>query len=135
MLQNSGRAGLKLATFNYGFAAGFAAFVGVFSYWNGDAANLVALKTVFAPFFLLASRSLQTFFKDPVDMSRLSAKSIEIEILSALLVAGFFVIVTWNTESTLAGMLWNFLIMFSVLVTTHLLLLALRSRRNSAAQS
>ena len=135
MRDNSGRSGLKFAILNYAGAAAFAALIGVFAFGMADPANLIAMKAVFAPFFLLASRSLSTFFKAPVDMQTLNARSIETQILSASLVAGFFVIVMWNADKALSNMASDFLILFTVMSVTNISVLAMRQRRAKSPET
>ena len=125
----------KQAALNYAGAAAFAAFIGAMSFWNGDAANLVAMKAIFGPFFLLAIRALPTFFKDPVNMNGLNAQSVETQILSALLVAGFFVIAIWTPLRPLTTMASDFAIMFTTMSVVNLLVLTLRQRRTKSTKA
>ena len=135
MQQLTSHSALKLALLNYAGAAAFAAIIGVISWGTEDPSNLIVLKAVFAPFFLLASRSLPTFFKEPVNMAGFNPKSVETQILSALLVAGFFVITMWNPGRSLGQMSSDFWIMFLTMTIANLAILAWRARRTKALQS
>ncbi|OQP84061.1 hypothetical protein BTR14_20645 [Rhizobium rhizosphaerae] len=78
---------------NYLIAAGLACLVGLLSVWMGDPSSTVFHKMLFAPVFLLASRGLRHLFPEANDGKRGIVATIELQLLTAGLIAAFVLFV------------------------------------------
>jgi hypothetical protein len=118
------------AVMNYGLALVLAAVFGSLSHFSfGDAAGLVALKAIVAPFFFLANRAVPTFFREPLVEPRWTGRAIESHLLMAAVFAGFMTLFLWNPDQTAEMIIFQFVMMMAIMGVSQLIILALHIRR------
>jgi hypothetical protein len=122
-------ANLENAALNYGLALALAATIGGLSHFSGDAPGLVALKSILAPFYLLANRAVPTFFREPLVEPRWTGRAVEAHLLMAALFAGFMTLALWKPELTVSAILLQFAFMMAVMGVTQMVILGLHIRR------
>ncbi len=125
---NTTKSRTRIASENYGAFISFCFVMGVLSWLNGDPQNLVALKVIFAPFFLLANRAVPTFFKEPIIESRFTARAIECHLLMAAVFAGFMTVMGWNPDKPVGQIIQTLLIGFTIMGITQMVILWMRVR-------
>ena len=114
------------AIVNYGLAMALAAIFGNLSYFSlGDSAGLVALKTIVAPFYLLANRAVPTFFREPLVEPRWTGRAIKSHLLTAAIFAGFMTLFLWNPDQTADMVISQFALMMAFMGVSQLTVLAL----------
>jgi len=119
----------RIAAQNYGLAIAFTLFVALGSKWMGDAAGLVALKVIMAPFFILANRALPTFFLQPIVEPVVTYRAVEYHLLTAAVFAGFMTVIFWTPSQPVADILRHLGSMFLVMSVAQMIILALNVRR------
>jgi hypothetical protein len=121
---------------NYGFVLLFVLVIGGVAYGSGDGSNLIALKMLMAPFFVLANRGLRTYFYDPIIEPFWTVRSVEFTLLNAAVFAGFMAVVLWQPSRDLSLVLMDFGRGFAIMGAFMMLGLGWRIRelrRNSQA--
>jgi hypothetical protein len=119
----------RIAAQNYGLAIAFTLFVALFSKLMGDAAGLVALKTIVAPMYLMANRALPTYFLQPIIEPVLTYRAVEFHLLTAAVFAGFLIVLMWSPDQPLPDILTRFGITFLVMSVGQIVILMLNIRR------
>lgn len=123
------------AIINYGLALTSAAVMGSIScYGFGDAAGLVALKAILAPFFLLANRAVPTYFREPLIEPRWTGRAIEAHFLNALVFACFMTFMLWRPDRAALGIIFDFVWMTALMSVFQMGILSrqIKRLRNSA---
>lgn len=126
---------VRLATEGYAAFISFCFVMGALSWLNGDPQSLVALKVIFAPFFLLANRAIPAFFKEPIIEPRFTARAIECHLLMAAVFAGFMTVLGWNPDKPVGQIIQTLLIGFVIMGITQTVILWMRVRRAQSQTS
>jgi hypothetical protein len=129
-MQNSAsqKTNARLAFENYTIFLGFVFLMGGLSWLNGDLHNLIALKVIFAPFFLLANRAIPTFFKEPIIEPKFTARAIEFHLLMAAVFSGFMAVISWQPDKPVSKIVVTLLIGFVIMSITQMIILWTRIR-------
>jgi hypothetical protein len=129
-LQNpiSKKSKIRIAVERYALFVVFSLFMGAMSAFKGEPDNLIALKAIVAPFFLLANGAIPTFFKVPIIEPKFTAKAIEYHLLIGAVFAGFMTIFGWHSEKPLSEITNDLLIFFFTMSSTQMFVLWFRIR-------
>ena len=118
----------RLATEGYAAYISFCFVIGALSLFKGDPQNLIALKVIFAPFFLLANRAIPIFYSRPIVNARFNTRVIERHLQVAAVFAGFLAVVSWTAEKPLSEILTVMVSSFVGMVITQMVIQWLRVR-------